>query len=508
MTTRVRLAHGVGIDVEYGDYWLDCRLLFLGDRYRQLLRAHREVVHRMSHTGSDEDVLAYLNESAEIRQYWRVHAEGGQPAVTMHDAVFHQPAPLNPGDLQLRLGRRNRGIALPYALEDLATLGRLLPLLRGAHAPAEIEAAIAALAPDRQAWAGELWGLLQTRGLLERGRWPEPPPRRGPRATLVGHTSLLFESAGGAAVLTDPMLRVSLGTPARAFELTRRPLAALVITHAHWDHCDLTSLSWFDKRLPVVVPRVRRPSAFNPPIVPALRLLGYSEIHELDWWDRRRFGGIELIAVPFHGEQDEPGAEIDHFTYVLRTEGLSVYGGVDAYHDSFGAMEPVLARVREGFAPDAAFLPVSNMVYRFRHGSVNGFCRHLDTHLMAQDNPYTASPALALEWTRLLGVRRAAPYAVFCLRRTTAPQQIAELVRDAGPAGLGKAILPLPALAALSPEDLRDSPRTHWRRRSLQNWFRIGAAAARLDARLGRFGVWRVARRVLNRYLGRPPPPH
>ena len=51
--------------------------------------------------------------------------------------------------------------------------------------------------------------------------------------------------------------------------------------------------------------------------------------------------------MPFHGEQDEPGAEIDHYTYVFKTEGLSLYGGVDAFRDTFGEMPAALARVRE-----------------------------------------------------------------------------------------------------------------------------------------------------------------
>jgi hypothetical protein len=46
-----------------------------------------------------------------------------------------------------------------------------------------------------------------------------------------------------------------------------------------------------------------------------------------------------MILVPFHGEQDEPGAEIDHCTYVYRTPGLTLYGGVDAYRDTFADMQ-------------------------------------------------------------------------------------------------------------------------------------------------------------------------
>ena len=92
-------------------------------------------------------------------------------------------------------------------------------------------------------------------------------------------------------------------------------------------------------------------------------------------WEPFVAGDVEVIPVPFHGEQDEPGAEIDHYTYVLRAEGLTVYGGVDSYRDTFGEMLPVLGEVRERFRPEVAFLPVSKMVYAYETGGVNGFCR-------------------------------------------------------------------------------------------------------------------------------------
>jgi hypothetical protein len=79
--------------------------------------------------------------------------------------------------------------------------------------------------------------------------------------------------------------------------------------------------------------------------------------------------------VPFHGEQDEPGAEIDHYTYVYTAPGFTIYGGVDAYRDSFGDMDGMLRRVRDKHHPSVAFLPISRMTYRYEWGGVNGFCR-------------------------------------------------------------------------------------------------------------------------------------
>jgi hypothetical protein len=67
----------------------------------------------------------------------------------------------------------------------------------------------------------------------------------------------------------------------------------------------------------------------------------------VDPWESQQLGDVEMIAVPFHGEQDEPDTTIDHYTYVYRTEDLTLYGGVDAYRDSCADMNDALVHVRE-----------------------------------------------------------------------------------------------------------------------------------------------------------------
>ena len=68
----LRLAHDVGAVPEYGAADVDCRLLFVGDRYRQLLRLYPEVVHRLSRLGGPSAVAQYLNDSDEIRQFYLI----------------------------------------------------------------------------------------------------------------------------------------------------------------------------------------------------------------------------------------------------------------------------------------------------------------------------------------------------------------------------------------------------------------------------------------------------
>ena len=204
-----------------------------------------------------------------------------------------------------------------------------------------------------------------------------------------------------------------------------------------------------------------------------------------------------MTLVPFHGEQDEPGAEIDHYTYVFQSDGMSVYGGVDAFRDTHGEMREALTRVREEYRPTVAFLPISRMVYTYRNGGVNGFCRYMDTLLLDQSFQYTAGPAEATEWVRELGVSTVVPYATFTFSPRATPGEVAEFAQALDRAGLGPHLLPLATLSAVEPGDLDGSARAFRRRRALRRWFTIGARASRLDRRLRQIPVYRFARRLV-----------
>jgi L-ascorbate metabolism protein UlaG (beta-lactamase superfamily) len=305
--------------------------------------------------------------------------------------------------------------------------------------------------------------------------------------------------SSGATILTDPLLRWILRSPASAFDVARLDLDAICCTHAHWDHCDVETLLRFKKHTPIIIPRVDRPTAFNPPIAPVLRRLGFQDIRELDPWSRVQLGDVEMILVPFHGEQDEPGAEIDHYTYVYRTQNLTLYGGVDAYRDTIGDMHDVLLKVRKEYQPSVAFLPISRMVYRYDHGGINGFCRYVDTAILNKDFQYTAGPDEAAEWVRLLGASTVVPYATFTFSRRAAPKQTNEFFSALNKRGLGSTLLPLRPLDALDPSDLNGSARAARRRRRLRSWFQVGARASAMDQRLQLFAPYRFTRRLLTR---------
>ena len=499
----LRLAKGVTIAPECNGADVDCRLLFMGDRYRQLLRTYPEVIHRLSRPAGPAAIAEYLAESAEIRQFYDIEEDGERVGVVMRDEIFRQPASLEGLPFELSITGGSHPIHYPLPLERFAAVGELLPLLAGDKTQDEVaEGLRRQLCGDALAWAERLLSQLEADGLLERARHNEPNyflrSSRRPRTTFIAHTSLLLQSHA-TAVLVDPLLRGQLGLSSRGFDAARLELGAICCSHSHWDHCDVASLLLIDKRIPVIVPKVKRPTIFNPPIVPMLKLIGFEDIREAELWRPIRIKDIEIVPVPFHGEQDEPDAEIDHYTYVLRTEGLSLYGGVDAYQDTFGDMRSVLNWVRREYQPTLAFFPVSRMTYAYADGGVNGFCRRVDTNLINTKFQYTAGPDVAAEWVRLLDARWIVPYATFTFKKTTASMTVCEFADEMARAGFANRLVALRPLDSLEPMDLRGGFGPEWRRKFLELWLRTVAALSHADQRLRTFLVYRGVRRLLRR---------
>ncbi|MGH7822861.1 MAG: MBL fold metallo-hydrolase, partial [Candidatus Binatia bacterium] len=355
----LRMAPGARLELRHRDptvtYAVDCRMLFMGDRIRLVPRAYQEILHWFSSGAAGYRLFEKLAGSAEIQQFYEVGCRDGNVSVTLRDSIFREPGPIGDLDLVVEVSDGRRSFTAPLPVARLKALGSLLPALCGSHDAEAISARVrAGLTPPEADWALDLFHSLASNGFItddpRRAEVFRSPPARS-RVMLLAHSSLLVQSPKGA-LLVDPVLRLDQGLRAEAFDVVRLRLDAILCSHGHWDHCDLQTLSWFDKDTPILVPRNRRPTVFNPPIAPALARLGFTDVREVDHWQPIRVGDFEVVPVPFHGEQDEPGEEIDHYTYVIRTEGLCLYGGVDGYRDTFGTMAPVLERVRRLYRPD------------------------------------------------------------------------------------------------------------------------------------------------------------
>jgi len=166
----------------------------------------------------------------------------------------------------------------------------------------------------------------------------------------VGHATILLD-LGGTYVLTDPALfdrvGVALGpvtvgprrTVAPALPLARiPPLAAVVITHAHFDSLDLRSLRALPKDATLVGP---------PRCRDLLGDLGFRRYVELGWGERTTAGDVTIEAIPVNhwGRRYPWGAWRGYNGYVFEKDGLRVLFASDT------AFTRDFARLRDGGAP-------------------------------------------------------------------------------------------------------------------------------------------------------------
>jgi len=147
--------------------------------------------------------------------------------------------------------------------------------------------------------------------MTRRARWPrrvDVTPQKPPAPanendvviTFIGHATFLIQSAQGN-VLTDPIFstRASpipfLGprrvrAPGVRFE-DLPPISVVLLSHNHYDHCDLRSLERLGRR-------------FNPLVVAPLRngelvkSAGVTRIEELAWWQKSRKAPFSVTLAP------------------------------------------------------------------------------------------------------------------------------------------------------------------------------------------------------------------
>jgi L-ascorbate metabolism protein UlaG (beta-lactamase superfamily) len=133
--------------------------------------------------------------------------------------------------------------------------------------------------------------------LTKRTRWPDhvavtprrPPPLEGPDdavVTFVGHATLLIQTSAGN-VLTDPVYAERASPLTFAGPRRVRPpgvafddlpaISVVVVSHNHYDHCDLRTLAALDRRSgPLFVTPLGNG--------PLLESAGIRRVEELDWW--------------------------------------------------------------------------------------------------------------------------------------------------------------------------------------------------------------------------------
>ncbi|HKQ60259.1 MAG TPA: MBL fold metallo-hydrolase [Candidatus Polarisedimenticolaceae bacterium] len=204
--------------------------------------------------------------------------------------------------------------------------------------------------------------------LTPRTRWPDhvpvepqrPPPPGGPDeivVTFIGHASFLIQSAAGN-VLTDPIYsrRASpvrfagprrVRAPGVAFE-DLPEIAVVLVSHAHYDHCDLATLSALERRFgPLFVAPLNQGRL--------LRSAGLRRIVELDWWQEVA-APLEVALTP--AQHFSARTPFDHNRalwggFILRVAGRRLFFAGDS---GYG---PHFRQIRARYGPvDLALLPI------------------------------------------------------------------------------------------------------------------------------------------------------
>jgi L-ascorbate metabolism protein UlaG (beta-lactamase superfamily) len=152
------------------------------------------------------------------------------------------------------------------------------------------------------------------------------------RIVYVGHATVLVE-LDGVRLLTDPLLRprlLHLRRQGRVDLEALRSVDAVLISHAHFDHLDLSSLRMLGREVQIVAPR----GAGS-----LLRKRGFGKVTEVEAGDGYPVGSLTVTAtLAVHASTRRPfGLRANPVGYVL-AGSRSVYfaGDTDVFEDMAG----------------------------------------------------------------------------------------------------------------------------------------------------------------------------
>jgi L-ascorbate metabolism protein UlaG (beta-lactamase superfamily) len=165
--------------------------------------------------------------------------------------------------------------------------------------------------------------------------------------TRITHSCHLIQ-VGARVVLTDPWFSERAayhpGEPIAMGVSDLPKLDAVVITHHHYDHCDLAAFSAYrDKDVPMFVAG---------PVAGRARAAGFTRVTPLEPWQSAAAADLTITAAP--GKH-----AVYEVTFVIRGGGRSVYFAGDTM------LIPDLLTLPDRVGPlDAALLPVNGLQIR------------------------------------------------------------------------------------------------------------------------------------------------
>jgi len=212
--------------------------------------------------------------------------------------------------------------------------------------------------------------------VVENKVYPRPAgavPAGAVDVTFIGHASFLVRFAG-FNLITDPVFSkrcspVSFAGPARvrAPGLALRDLPRidfLVLSHNHYDHCDVASLRALHRQNPAMrIVTTLGNAAF-------LAGKGIGHVYERDWWQSVEFQGVKITLTParhFSARGLHDRNKTLWAGMMIEPEGgpKTYFAGDTGYTRYFAAI-----RARLG-APDLALLPIGAYEPRWFMGPVH-----------------------------------------------------------------------------------------------------------------------------------------
>jgi len=198
--------------------------------------------------------------------------------------------------------------------------------------------------------------------------WParidEPPQRPLPLesalavVTFIGHATFLIQTAAGN-ILTDPMYSQRAGPmgvlgPRRVRQPGVRfddlpAISMVLLSHNHYDHCDLPTLRTLARRFdPVVITPLGNAAL--------VRSTGIRRVEEIDWWQDATVAALPVTLTPAQhfsarGPFDRNRALWGGFKLII--------GGAHVFFAGDSGYAPFFREIRQRLGPiDLALLPI------------------------------------------------------------------------------------------------------------------------------------------------------
>jgi L-ascorbate metabolism protein UlaG (beta-lactamase superfamily) len=180
--------------------------------------------------------------------------------------------------------------------------------------------------------------------------------------TYVGHATVVID-LDGVRLLTDPVLRRRVAHLRRSAPVSAeatRGLDAVLVSHAHWDHLDLPSLTRLGRELAIVCPRGTGG---------LLRRKRFTHVSELEAGEAVRIGSLTVTATfaEHEGGRYPFGRKAPALGYVAAGSQTIYFAGDTGLFPSMADLGPL----------DAALLPVAGWGAKLGPG-------HLDARAAAE----------------------------------------------------------------------------------------------------------------------------